>query len=930
MKLLLGAAALFMLPSAVVVPSSTNSVQPTLVDAESNVAYSPEAQHDSDYYSIDLIVDDSLSYSVGNVFFVCRVTGFSSEVDFSIDGNDYYLNHCPILDDGSSFRIYLTARRVFEECTTVLYARQYDDKSHSYITRSETFYSAWRDNHISLSTHSLEHAHDCADLAYHRRVGTDQNLSREFSAEWDAKNNARNSSFVSSNVTSWNNINTYRFYLRNGRYFEPLKYVNVGVYLSNSSNDCADYVYLTDEYGEVTLPWSASVRFLRVMSCSVDNYYVDVDPDDPRTTPLKNINYAYKPSWPDNAYDASPHGIALYRAKNFIGELAYYYNDFYVNGNVATDFYIDVTNSSGQTSSFGKAMQVIQTLAYGKRYAERFSGMSVGKNEIYRAFYPCSGKRSYHKNTVEFNNVKNNMYISEDAGSCPDVVLHELGHCFQQRFNLGESFGLPHYVGANNFAQFDNDIDRFRFAWSEAFPSVFAILVANEYGEYFSLDGNWPDTSFDSHDCSFDLESTDLKLGQYGEEDVAAILYDIFDPYDSSEPFDRLSFGHDDFWDFLLTGAFESGTKIDTFGSFFNYFKATRSSVEIERLQDIMREYGFSPDPSSDGNGTITGGPMLSWAPINGAYRYDVVLYDGYGSKITTRYSRFNYYGIDDYDWDSILRSPTSSWYYEIVAYTSLNDGDSTYSSGLILMSKPSGTVDGGNITIDNTPSNRVVIKNIELKTETTIRYTFRTTSSGYTTFQTVGPYGSIIKLYDSNNNLIASDEGGMYGEGYGSERQRNGFIRCYCAANKDYVLTVKDCNNGRNYYGTLIVMQAKAYTKGSLNYDTAYSLQELVSNDGYYQVDCVQRKTSIFNYVPLSGTGTFTAELTSNLDTYLYVIDALNGYVYEDDDSGDGLNAKVTFNGSSGLKYLIMVTQYNPSNNPSTNKAVTVHIKKV
>ena len=183
MKILLGLLAFFMLPSAVIAADGSQNAEKALNGAQNNVVYSPEAHHDSNYYSIDLVVDDSLSYSPNNVHFICRTTGFSNGVDFYVDGNDYYVNQCPVLDDGSSFEIHLAAKWAFEECTTVFYARQYDDQSHSYITRSETIYSVWRDDHVSLSTSSMEHAHDCADLAYFKRISSNQSLARDFFTE---------------------------------------------------------------------------------------------------------------------------------------------------------------------------------------------------------------------------------------------------------------------------------------------------------------------------------------------------------------------------------------------------------------------------------------------------------------------------------------------------------------------------------------------------------------------------------------------------------------------------------------------------------------------------------------------------------------------------------------------------------------------------
>ena len=932
MKTLLGLMALFMLPSVTGLSSGIKNSMTTKNGIEDNVVFSPEAYHESNYRSLDLIVDGSLSYPSDDICVTCRTNGYTYAAEFYLDGGNYTITDITLLEDGHTYEIHLAPSHSFTECESALYVEQYDPESRQYIACHETFYSVWRDDYISLSTASMDHASDCADLAAYNRI---EEHTREtdlpFINNWEAKNNSREEPFVTSSTVSWRDDHSYKFYLRNGGSLEPLRRVNVGVFtpLSESS---PQYVFLTDDYGEITIPWYCStVSFLRLMSCSVDHYFSDADvpgdpndPDNPIITPKKRAfgNVATLNAL-NGDNDIWPHGVMLYRTKHKEGELSMYFKDFFVEPGSAMDFIIDVNDSS----SFGKAMKVTQTLAYGKRYVEEMTGDAMGINEIYKAYYPCSGDRSYYSATRSYNNLYDRMYISENDYANPDVILHEYGHCVQRKYGFGDSLGVPHYTGTDYASSFST-LDGLRLAWGEAWPTVFANLVTQKYAPYLgSLD-----TSFNSHNCSFSLETPNVFYGQRSEEDVAAVLYDLFDAESNSESFDMLSYGHQGLWD-LMVGAAQTTNGLKTFSDFLNYYQNSHSSTDNDRLQRIVKQYGFSPIATANGIGTIDSAPLISWSSVKGANKYAISFYDGYGAKIGTRWTNLTYYGIDNYDWKAILLAPTGTWYYEIKAYTQVNGASyGGYSSGRIVMEKPSGIVNGGSISINHTYSSRIVKKNINLVVNASIKYTFRTNTTGYTTFQTVGPYGSKIELYDSSMNLIASDNtktfGGMYGKGYGSARQRNGFIRYYCNANTDYTIFIRDCDGGRNYYGTLIVMQDHPYTTGSSGYVSAYSLNELETDNASFYVNCYQKKTSVFNFKP-STHGTYTVELDSSFDTYLYVVDPSTGQVYEDDDSGSGYNSKLSFSASDIWTYLIMVTQYNPSNDPSPNNGVQVHIWK-
>jgi len=81
----------------------------------------------------------------------------------------------------------------------------------------------------------------------------------------------------------------------------------------------------------------------------------------------------------------------------------------------------------------------------------------------------------------------------------------------------------------------------------------------------------------------------------------------------------------------------------------------------------------------------------------------------------------------------------------------------------------------------------------------------------------------------------------------------------------------------------------------------------------------------------PSSGDYTFTIE--SDIDTYMYVIDPRSSELLilgadYDDDSGEAANPLLTKTLSSGIKYLIVYSAWNPSSLQET-VPITIRIYK-
>lgn len=79
--------------------------------------------------------------------------------------------------------------------------------------------------------------------------------------------------------------------------------------------------------------------------------------------------------------------------------------------------------------------------------------------------------------------------------------------------------------------------------------------------------------------------------------------------------------------------------------------------------------------------------------------------------------------------------------------------------------------------------------------------------------------------------------------------------------------------------------------------------------------------------------SGEYTFEITSDFDTYLYVIDPTSSTTITintnyNDDSGEGLNSKLTTSLKTDIPYLVIYSGYNLSNSSHTGN-LTLKITK-
>ncbi|MBR6055653.1 MAG: hypothetical protein IKQ78_00180 [Bacilli bacterium] len=605
---------------------------------------------------------------------------------------------------------------------------------------------------------------------------------------------------------------------------------------------------------------------------------------------------------------------------------SYYFQDIDLvsNGYGATVTFN--TEKYGSTSYLGRALQTLRPLIFGAKYVKDMSGSFPA---LCPAVYPYK-EGCYHNN--------NGIFLRDTAYLGPDVILHEYGHRIQKIYNLSRNPGGTHYFSGYSLPADDKD-KGLRLTWGEAWPTVFGNMVGQYFpGEFNNYSGI--DYYYDSDDgWNANLETGFVRYGEGCEHDIIAVLYDMFDP--SNEAHDHMALGHQGLWDLMISAG--QNCNLETFDDFADYFCSTHSFDEINSFGEIMAEWGFSPDPVVNGVGTVSQAPLITWRKTNTAYswnwtlntsittfastRYEITFFDGWRSTLFTRTSYSESYRLSSSDWSTLMNSYGSCYYIRVSSFQENgNRYTGGYNSNLILVTKPVPADLTGSISWN--PSNRLVRQSINLAVGQSIMYNITVSRSDDTVFQTVGKEGIRMYLYDNNYNLLAQTglHTGYHAHGYAY----NGLIRYYCQAGVTYKLKVEsfdtsyaiNCNK-------LLVCQPLAFTQDWRPYNCAMDLDDINHDNFTYGLWCDRYKVSLFNYTPVAD-GKHTVELSSEFDTYCYVIDTYTSDVYYDDDSGNGLNAKVVVNNMvGGREYLIAFCQYNPNSALSTSNSVDVHMWK-
>lgn len=198
--------------------------------------------------------------------------------------------------------------------------------------------------------------------------------------------------------------------------------------------------------------------------------------------------------------------------------------------------------------------------------------------------------------------------------------------------------------------------------------------------------------------------------------------------------------------------------------------------------------------------------------------------------------------------------------------------------------------------------------------------------SNGSKLFQTFGTKDTKLELYSSSGTLLDSDDD----DGYGL----NALLRYYVTKDVEYTIRIYFYSSTNTGDTKLAITPAF----GALNSDvdvleTYENIYSIKSYTGFTWLTFAQPNyTRVITFTPPSN-GTYKFEITSEFDTYIYVLDprsyeAIERNVDYNDDAGDGLNALLEIELAENIPYLVIYSAFSP-NSMSEQKDLTLHITK-
>lgn len=170
------------------------------------------------------------------------------------------------------------------------------------------------------------------------------------------------------------------------------------------------------------------------------------------------------------------------------------------------------------------------------------------------------------------------------------------------------------------------------------------------------------------------------------------------------------------------------------------------------------------------------------------------------------------------------------------------------------------------------------------------------------------------LKIYDSNNNLITSNDDGGMKDPNSSNSARNSKITITLTGGETYKIRTLCYNYNAGYYEFIIKKTASLLesTPSSLNAN-----QVTVSNDAIW-----------YTFIP-SQSAYYSLYTVGDLDTYLTLYDEYYNQFSFNDDNVNGLNAQIDFYLISGKTYYLKVQRYNMNSGTFSVYANVQHIIK-
>lgn len=350
--------------------------------------------------------------------------------------------------------------------------------------------------------------------------------------------------------------------------------------------------------------------------------------------------------------------------------------------------FIDCINDITADVTTQKAFQVCQALIMGGRYVVAMTG------EVFPSV-TCH----YPKNGSYYDSFSDVISIAEGAYSYWDIILHEFGHKVQQHYGITDNPGGNHFIDEDLIERYNKDTG-IKMAWGEGWATFFGILVIQYFGdELVDLEriNDEEYNSFNPDDGSpwgLSLEAPSIfppVFCEGNELSVAAALYDLYDSYSESEPWDTISFSHKE----MFNAVVQSGAT--TFSEFLNYFVNNYYSANDGAIGRILTQHGMASTNLKISSDTLSAStpPTFSWeAGGQNSCKFNEFQLVFYNSNqvvtlLTTERQTGTTLTLTSEQWNRILEVEAIKFYVAVISYQTSSPSTGPYYSTQLEVLRP-------------------------------------------------------------------------------------------------------------------------------------------------------------------------------------------------------------------------------------------------
>lgn len=634
-----------------------------------------------------------------------------------------------------------------------------------------------------------------------------------------------------------------------------------------------------------------------------------------------------------------------------------------VTQNVPTGLTTVINVNIDMSDDIGRAFQVSQAVIIAAKYTKAMSGNNLSNVTVRYPIEPTEGSKCYYSSNVIYiigDRENDAIYSGQKLHSYAswDMIMHEYNHHVQDKLNLTDNPGGWHYVDKNMYKHYmshhggaaegscydvSGNITCAHPSASQAKEKAIKIAYAESWasiiggmGQLYAI-GNWNlnsnirtvgDSNYNAYNgVSFNYNTPYYSgPGEYVSEVVEGaidgILWDFFDN-DTMESHDLLSMNHNQFW------AISTQNNAKTLSEFVQSFYQSNGINNISQAGQILSYFKVSttaPTMTNASSVSQSVPPSFSWMPQGGMdvlpnNRFVLIAYDSAHSELfRTQQLTNSSYTLTTEQWNSVLFNDGLYYYIAIAAEQTDSPVTGQYLSELVVYQKPTPPTISQNISIPSNSRYTEIIAGYQPGQYIDYYVTFST--GGTKLFQTFGPKDTKLFLYDANSILLSSDDD----SGYSS----NALLSVNAIAGVTYKIRVK-------YFLPAVGGKIKLSIVSTWPFASYEEIYSLVNYTQGLTWTLSQNNVSLLTY-KYSSTMDHTLHVSSDLDTFLYIIDPRStdmvfpaltvlpdltkwlACLYNDNINGNtNTNSQIKKTFAADVPYLVIVSAYDPSLSTST-----------